>query len=241
VCNTSKQKTYVATSGTGLNFNMPDDAEVLKGGVKTAMLGNAYFRTFQYKDNMYAFTNHGPLWKAPSAAEPWDTSHLEDLRDDVWTEQNEKKNNPVLLDLRHYKEMHNKEPIPGFNRPTTSTPRHFATLLQEDGHTLEVWYTSRGDCPERIFRTTMDLSQNDWQTWDTLVCSREDVHQEMLRPEYTWEGADLPVKGSSNGQTGFSHAMRDPDLFRDVDGKVYLLYVGGGESAIGIALVHIDE
>ena len=33
VANTGKQKTYVATSGTGLNFNMPDGSNVLSGGV----------------------------------------------------------------------------------------------------------------------------------------------------------------------------------------------------------------
>ena len=247
VANTSKQKTFVATSGTGLNFNMPDGSAVLQGGVdggevghgiKTAYLGNAYFRTFQYQGEMFAFTNYGPIWKAPSATAPWDTSHLEDLKDDAWQEQKDKTENPVMVDIRNYRTIHEAEAIPGFTRSTTGSPRHFATLLQENGNILEVWYTSRGDVPERIFRTTMDLSQDDWQTWDTVICSKEDIHQEMLRPEHTWEGCDLPVKGSSNGQTGFSHAMRDPDLFRDSDGKVYLLYVGGGESAIGIARVH---
>ena len=63
----------------------------------------------------------------------------------------------------------------------------------------------------------------------------------MLRPEYAWEGADLPITGGQNGQTGFAHAMRDPDLFRDTDEKVYLFYVGGGESAIGVAQVHLSQ
>jgi hypothetical protein len=114
-------------------------------------------------------------------------------------------------------------------------------LLHEDGHTLEVWYTARGDSPERIFRTTMDLSKGDWQNWKTTICHKENIHQEMLRPKLTWEGVDLPVKGSSNGQTSFSHALRDPYLFRDIDGSVYLLYVGGGESAIGIAKVLFEK
>jgi hypothetical protein len=250
VANTSKQKTFVATSGTGLNFNMPDGAHVLAGGVnggesghgiKVAQLGNAYFRCFRYAGELYAFTNYGPIWKAPDASKPWDTSHLQDMRDDAWQEQRAKTESPVMRDIRRFRSAHEGEAIPGFTRSTTGSPRHFATLLQDDGHTLEVWYTSRGDAPQRIFRATMDLSKKDWLTWDTTVCSRTDIHQEMLRPTHNWEGADLPMKGSSNGQTGFAHAMRDPDLFRDIDGRVYLLYVGGGESAIGIARVKIGE
>ena len=31
------------------------------------------------------------------------------------------------------------------------------------------------------------------------------------------------------------HALRDPCVFEDADGKTYLLYCGAGESGIGIA------
>ena len=111
--------------------------------------------------------------------------------------------------------------------------------MQPDGKTLEVWYTSRGDGPERIFRTTMDTSQNTWDTWDTVVTNADTVHDEMLRPEYTWEGSDEPPTIGQNGPANqLYNAMRDPDLFRDDDGQVYLLYVGGGEKAIGIASVN---
>ena len=48
------QKSFVATSGTGLNFNNPDNSGALGGvgggetghGVRNTILGNAYFRTF---------------------------------------------------------------------------------------------------------------------------------------------------------------------------------------------------
>lgn len=118
------------------------------------------------------------------------------------------------------------------------SPRHFGVLMQEDGKTLEVWYTSRGDSPERVFRTTIDTSQNTWDTWDAVVTDADTVHDEMLRAVYDWEGGDLSPTTGSNGQSnGLANAIRDPDLFQDEDGKVYLLYVGGGESAIGIARV----
>jgi len=58
---------------------------------------------------------------------------------------------------------------------------------------------------------------------------------EILRAEQGWEGADLPALKSLKGETTLrSNDLRDPDLFVDEDGQQYLLYVGGGEQAIGI-------
>ena len=118
------------------------------------------------------------------------------------------------------------------------TPRHFGVDLS--GDELSLYFTRIGDAPERIFRTTMDLSRKDWQSWETQIHNARDVHQEMLRPVHAWEGGELKAGGSGNGQTGFANALRDPDLFRDRDGRIYLLYVGGGESAIGIARVNVE-
>jgi beta-xylosidase len=35
------------------------------------------------------------------------------------------------------------------------------------------------------------------------------------------------------------HQLRDPSIFRDNDGKIYLLYSGLGENGIGIAELEI--
>ena len=275
--NTGGQKTLVATSGTGLNFNQPDGVGTggVQGGepghgIKEAYLGNAYFRVFEVEAGtnagLYAFTNYGPLWKAPNPAIPWDTSHIVVDRKipDAWIE-GPKLANPVYKDLKDHfvddflEAAGGITDVSGFSfeagqrvRKRTGSikwkkdawvpqdggsPRHFATMMQPDGKTLEVWYTARGDSPERIFRTTLDTSQNTWDTWDTRVTNADTVHDEMLRPEYPWEGSELPPSGGQNGPTDFANAMRDPDLFRDDDSQVYLLYVGGGEKAIGIAAV----
>ena len=50
-----------------------------------------------------------------------------------------------------------------------------------------------------------------------------------------WEGSDLPVLISVVGAaSGRLRELRDPCVFQDVDGQVYLLYSAAGESAIGI-------
>ena len=242
---TASQKTLVATSATGLNFNLPTG--VGSGGVgggetghgmRNAILGNAYFRTFRYDGELYAFSNYGPIWKAPNAAVPWQTS---DPRADAW-DQFGQNVNPVYDDLStNYSTNPGVAPRydAGHPNPITGAPRHFATLLQEDGHTLEVWYTCRGEQPERIFRTTMDLSQGSWaaDTWATVVSDATTVHDEMLRPELDWEGADQPLALSQNGSQTNVNQLRDPELFKDDDGKIYLFYSGEGEEAIGLAEV----
>ena len=77
------QKTLVASSKTGLNFNCSDNTAVNGGvgggeeghGVKNSILGNAYFRTFSYDNELYAFSNYGPIWKAPNTTTPWNESN----------------------------------------------------------------------------------------------------------------------------------------------------------------------
>lgn len=108
-------------------------------------------------------------------------------------------------------------------------PRHVAVRVM--GEVLEVYYTSIGDSPERIFRTTVPL-KGDWKTWK----STEPV--EVLRPTEEWEGAKLPLVTSKAGAVkGKENALRDPAVFVDADGKAYLLYSVAGESGIAIARI----
>jgi hypothetical protein len=105
-------------------------------------------------------------------------------------------------------------------------PRHVALRLI--GDSLDVYYTSIGDAPERIFRCRVPL-QGDWLTW------RASQPEEILRPEMEYEGANLPLKKSVAGAVrGRENALRDPAVFSE-NGRVYLLYSVAGESGIAIA------
>jgi hypothetical protein len=106
--------------------------------------------------------------------------------------------------------------------------RHAAVSVR-DG-VLHVFWTRVGDAPEAILHSTVDLD-GDWAAW------RASEPFEVLRPERTWEGVDLPVgpsiRGAANGPV---HQLRDPALFEDA-GRTLLFYAVAGESGIGLAEV----
>jgi len=104
--------------------------------------------------------------------------------------------------------------------------RHLA--LHRVGRALHVYYTRRGDAPERIWRGTIDLLP-DWDAW------RMGDERPILSPELPWEGADLPVVPSSQGiARGFVNELRDPAIFATRE-RTFLLYSVAGEAGIAIA------
>jgi hypothetical protein len=111
-----------------------------------------------------------------------------------------------------------------FNEPLQ---RH--TALLKRGDTLYVFWTRVTDAPERILVSTIDLA-GDWQGW------RASAPTDLLRPEFDWEGAHLPVEPSFRGAINRPvNQLRDPAIFEDTDGRVYLLYAVQGEGGIAIA------
>lgn len=106
--------------------------------------------------------------------------------------------------------------------------RHAALLLEEDS--LMVAWSRVGEAPEKILLSQIDLSPADWDRW------RATEGVELLRPELSWEGVDMEPLPSLRGELVMvANELRDPYLFKDQDGSKYLLYVGAGEQAIGIA------
>ena len=114
----------------------------------------------------------------------------------------------------------------------TSNMRHSGLLIREER--LYVFFTNRGDEPERIMLSTIELT-DDWSEWTTS----EPI--EVLRPEMDYEGADLPLEASKGGYIDERvHQLRDPAIYQEGD-KTYLLYSVAGESGIAIAEINFHK
>lgn len=108
--------------------------------------------------------------------------------------------------------------------------RHVGLSL--DGPRLSVYFSRIGDAPERILRSHIDLSDPDWESW--VASSPEEV----LRPEESYEGADLPIVVSTSGPAhGPENALRDPHILRYM-GKNYMFYSTRGEQGIAVCRLH---
>ena len=117
--------------------------------------------------------------------------------------------------------------------PSLFTPDMRHSALLKRGNRLFVFWTERNDAPERIWVAQIDLSAN-WQTWTRS----EPI--EVLRPEFPWEGANLPVEPSQGGAVNVPvNQLRDPAIYEE-DGRVYLLYSVAGERGIALAEVHVS-
>ena len=119
--------------------------------------------------------------------------------------------------------------------PTLFGPeqRHVALKLDADGHTLHVFHSNRGDCPERILVSQVDL-RPDWREWKATA------PHEVLRPEHDWEGVNEPLVPSDGGAVHHPvHQLRDPYVFTE-DGRDYLVYSVAGERGLAIARLFMD-
>ncbi|MCG8416273.1 MAG: hypothetical protein MI746_18810 [Pseudomonadales bacterium] len=125
--------------------------------------------------------------------------------------------------------LSNFEEGPNFFTPNM---RHSALLIR-DNH-LYVFYTNRLDSPERIFLSTIELT-GDWMNWTASE------PEEVLRAQFDWEGAYLPVEPSRGGHIDVRvNQLRDPGIYQE-GGKTYLLYSVAGESGIAIAEVRFND
>ncbi len=106
--------------------------------------------------------------------------------------------------------------------------RHCAVLL--DGRQLIVFYTRKGDAPERIVAATVPLT-DDWRDW------RESEPIEVIEPEMEYEGIAYENKPSEYGSAIEVRQLRDPCVFQE-GGRTYLFYSIAGE--MGIAMAEIE-
>jgi hypothetical protein len=108
--------------------------------------------------------------------------------------------------------------------------RHAAVLLR--GNTLTVFYSRKGDAPERVLAATVSLSI-DWREWI------ESEPIEVIRPEKEYEGTGFPDKPSRYGFATEVRQLRDPCVFEE-NGKTFLFYTVSGEMGIAVANIRFE-
>ena len=169
-------------------------------------LGRPYWRAFPWNGWWYAMARHGVLYRS---------------RDGL----NDFEEGPSPFHRRSLVAKLKRRVFGSSGAPGTSL-RHLAVHRHAD--TLWTLFTNIGDRPERILGCRIALSR-DWARWKTSP------PDEVIRPEASWEGAQLPVTPSRPGAaTGPEHALRDPAVFAE-DERVFVLYSVAGESGIAIA------
>jgi len=214
------QYSWVATSPYGLNFN---------GNIEPVRLSTSYFRVFSNNNFLYAFDNTESPRRALDINNPWqptDDYYSGSTIENLW----EKRSGDFLQD-----------PIEenlGLSRSELRV-RHTAVRIVDDE--LQVFYTRRGDSPERIMMSTVDLSVGDWENWELSYPPAP-----LLNPVSGWEGGQFEPEPSETASAPEDvNQLRDPFVFEDTDGSLFMIYAGSGEDALGIAAMsspqqHID-
>jgi hypothetical protein len=189
-------------------------------GITPVALGLAYMRVFPHDGKTYGIASRGAFYRA--AEDPLNPPANFDHGNEYWSLVGSTyEDNPLARAI-------DADP----NGPDRL--RHAAVLV--DGDRLHVFHTRVGDRPERVLLSTIELS-DDPTTWESTYPPIE-----ILEPELDWEGVNQPLAASRGGAQTHVRQLRDPYVFQDVDGQLYLFYSGAGEQAIGVAkLVQTQE
>ncbi len=107
--------------------------------------------------------------------------------------------------------------------------RHTSVLIKD--HHLYIFYSTIGDSPEHLQSCSVSLNHH-WLTWGHFLSD----YQDILFPEYAWEGADFATVPSQPGAAVNVRQLRDPAIFCELE-RYFLLYSVAGE--MGIALAEI--
>ena len=206
----SGQFTWVATSPYGLDFN---------NRIEPVRLAPSYVRTFEHGNELYAFDNSASPKRALDANNPWEPpsnyysgstlSNLWESRSGSFTQE------PIGDNL-------------GLSRAQLRV-RH--TAVRVVGNDLHVFYTRRGDSPERVMMSTVNLRVGDYENWQFSFPPAE-----ILTATSGWEGGQfMPEPSETSAAPENVNQLRDPYVFEDSDGSLYLIYAGRGEDGLGIA------
>ena len=209
--NINSQRSWVNTSSDGLEFRRRDTEPV--------QLGASYFRVFEDNNTLYAMDNDGVPRRARSFNNPWAPTngyYNGDSLPSLW------QTNPNNF----YQDR-----IGDVTGESRSQRRIRHTGVRVSNRQAQVFFTERGDQQEHIRVSNINLNVNNWTNWNPTYPGNE-----LLRPVSGWEGGQFNTSRSEAGAAPENvNQLRDPDIFEDDDGSLYLLYAGGGEDGIGIA------
>ena len=210
------QFSWVTTSPFGLDFN---------DNIRPVRLATSYQRVFEHGGEVYSFDNSQYPRRALDPNNPWEPT------------ANYYSGSTIPSLWERYPEEFTQDPITQFFGVPRSQLRVRHTGVHVEGDNLRVFYSQRGDNPERIMMSPVDLSVGDWENW---VFTYPPV--ELLQAVSGWEGGQFEPENSVLGAAPENvNQLRDPYLFEDSDGSQYLLYTGCGEDAIGIAALATSQ
>ena len=205
------QVSWVSTSSDGLEF---------RDNIEPVALGASYFRVFETGGDLYAFDNSGIPRRALDPDDPWEPTSNYYSGDRIGT----------LWERHPRRDIFGEaiERVTGLERGDLRV-RHTAVRLV--GDELHVFYTQRGvDAPERVMVSTIDLDVDSWADWEVSYPPNT-----ILSAADGWEGGQFNPEPSELGAaSGNVNQLRDPYVFEDADGLLYLVYAGRGESGLGI-------
>lgn len=208
------QKSYVATSPWGLDFS---------SGINPVPLGGSYLRVLDVNGILQGLYSSYHV-RARSNTSPWSVAQGEELVGDALWELHDAR----FLEFQDIQKADGRIAHNG-------TPRVRHVALYRTGDRLHVFYTMKGDAPERILVTSVDVNSVNW-----FDVAPETSPAEVLRAEREWEGAGIAPERSRKGpEFRLVNALRDPYVLND-RGSLYLFYAGGGERAIGVARLTLD-
>ena len=204
------QFSWVATSPFGLDFN---------GNIEPVRLSTSYLRVFEDRGELYAFDNSASPRRALDADNPWEPT-------------NNYYSGTTISNLWEGRSGNfTQEPIEDNLGLSRSELRVRHTAVRIVGDELQVFYTRRGDSPERVMMSTVDLDVGDFENWEFSFPPAP-----ILEAVSGWEGGQFTPERSETGTAPENvNQLRDPYVFEDSDGSVYLIYAGNGENALGIA------
>jgi hypothetical protein len=218
----NKQKTLVATSEDGLGF---------RDGIKSVIVGFAYYDPFEIGGQLYAVASRGSLYRARDPENPFTPPPGWDYGKELWVAEGEHpSDNPFQHDIAEAKKA-------GELPDHVGRGRHFS--MHVEGDRLEFFYTRVGDAPERILMSVVNVDADEDGQIDPFTEWEPSFPPcEILAPQREWEGAEHPVEPSRGSAGTGVQQLRDPHVFQDTGGALYMFYTGAGEEAIGVARLH---